>query len=106
MTKQRRLTERRRKPCLTYHELIHSLTRVTWHLTSDGMLRDDRGMCPILSAYRHRFSDGEIEGNWNWRLAARVLGLPSEIAMQVASDADSGRDNQLRIDLGLKGSHA
>jgi hypothetical protein len=73
---------------MTIDELIESVRSLKWHLTPDGLVRCEKGDCPILAAY-HQAGYTEYSDNHKWRDAAKALGLAEFEACAIVWAADT-----------------
>jgi len=74
---------------LTKSEFLTRLARTSpgWTVTSQGMLRDAHGRCPVVAVAEDIYLQ-QADGPTAYRRVADVIGLPAAIAEEVVFAAD------------------
>jgi|WetSurMetagenome_2_1015567.scaffolds.fasta_scaffold191515_2 hypothetical protein len=74
---------------LSKSEFLTRLARTapTWSVTSQGMLRDGQGRCPVVAVAEEVYHV-RADGPTAYRRVADVIGLPAAIAEEVVFAAD------------------
>ncbi len=74
---------------LSKTEFLHTLARTLsgWTVTSQGMLRDERGRCPVVAVAEDIFLE-PADGPTAYRRVAEAIGLPAAIAEEIVFAAD------------------
>lgn len=74
---------------MTRQELIELIKHKKWSRKS-GVLRCEKGDCPIIAAFNIKFPDlDSFYDNVSWSYAAEVLGLSFDDARNIVREADT-----------------
>lgn len=78
---------------LTVEELLHQVAGRQWHVSSEGIIRCEQGLCPIIAAWASVYRVAKcIEDNRFAQDYALLFGISSEeaIALIIAADGHRG----------------
>lgn len=89
-------------PPMTYDQflgVLHATPR-TWRVTKQGWIRSEDGDCPLTKSCAH-FTGRDYSPSSEWKLAAKAMRLPLNVARWIwpAADYGMGHDPKVRRDL-------